>query len=153
MLAEDAGAVVAMARELALSVADPPPALDAERLVRDAYGAERWFECFVAEHDGVLVGYVLACRGFEAHTGKRRLWMGDLFIREKARRLGAGKMLIAAIAKHALALGCDAVYWELWRLNATGKAFYDRLVAEEATDLAIMRFDRARLMELATQIE
>jgi hypothetical protein len=41
------------------------------------------------------------------------------------------------------------VYWELWRMNVVGDAFYRRLRAEEAADLAVMRFDRTRLSEIA----
>ena len=33
--------------------------------------------------------------------------------------------------------GCEAVYWDLWRLNRVGKAFYESLGAVEIGDLAI----------------
>jgi GNAT superfamily N-acetyltransferase len=146
---EDAAAVAEMARELAAAVGDAEPGLSASDLVRDGLGQERWFECMVAEVDGELVGYVLMCKGFEAHIGKRRLWLGDLHVRAAARRNGVGTALMAAVARHALALDCEAVYWDLWRMNALGGAFYRKLRAEEITDLAIMRLDTTALSAIA----
>lgn len=148
-MASDAQVVVAMAAELAAAVEDPTPDLDAERFVRDGFGPDRWFECLVAEIGGEAVGYALFCRGFEAHTGRRRLWLGDLYVRGAARRSGAGRTLMAAVASRALDLDCEAVYWELWRPNSLGRAFYERLDAEETGDLAVMRLDGERLAAMA----
>jgi GNAT superfamily N-acetyltransferase len=147
----DAAVVIAMAHELAAHVGDPPPTFRESDFVKDGTGAQPWFECLVAEIADEIVGYAIACRGFEAHTGKKRLWLADLYVRPAARRIGAGNALIAAIARHALALGCDAVYWELWRKNAAGEAFYRRLAAEEARELALMRFDKNRLAAIVAQ--
>jgi GNAT superfamily N-acetyltransferase len=148
-LPADAEIIAAMAAELAAAVEDPRPDFDAARFIRDGFGPERWFECLVAEIEGQPVGYALICRGFEAHTGKRRLWLGDLYVRRVARRSGAGRSLMAAVANRALELDCEAVYWELWRPNALGKAFYERLAAEEAADLAVMRLGGERLSAAA----
>jgi GNAT superfamily N-acetyltransferase len=144
-LPSDAEVVVAMAAELAAAVEDPTPDLDVARFVRDGFGPDRWFECLVAQIDGEPVGFALICRGFEAHTGKRRLWLGDLYVRSGARRSGAGRSLMAAVAGRALDLDCEAVYWELWRPNALGREFYEGLDAEETADLAVMRLAGKRL--------
>ncbi len=148
-LPSDAEVVVAMAAELAAAVADPTPDLDAARFVRDGFGPDRWFECLVVEIGDEPIGFALICRGFEAHTGKRRLWLGDLYVRAAARRSGAGRSLMAAVASRALDLDCEAVYWELWRPNALGRVFYERLDAEETGDLAVMRVGGERLAAIA----
>jgi GNAT superfamily N-acetyltransferase len=147
-LPSDADVVVAMAAELAAAVEDPTPNLNAARFVRDGFGPDRWFECFVAEIDGEPVGFAVICRGFEAHTGKKRLWLGDLYVRSASRRSGAGRSLIEAVARRAIDLDCEAVYWELWRPNALGRAFYERLNVEETSDLAIMRLAGKQLTNL-----
>ena len=149
MRPEDAADVVVMARALAAAVGDTEPNLVESDLIRDGSGPERWFDCLVAEVSGRLGGYVLMCKGFEAHTASRRLWLGDFYVRPDVRRNGVGSALMTAVARHALQLGCEAVYWELWRMNVVGDAFYRRLRAEEAADLAVMRFDRTRLSEIA----
>jgi GNAT superfamily N-acetyltransferase len=149
MRPHDAAGIVAMARELAAAVGDPEPRLTQADLIRDSVGPERWFDGLVAELGGRLVAYALLCKGFEAHTAKKRLWLGDFYVRPDARRGGVGRALMTAVGRHALQLGCDAVYWELWRLNSTGEAFYRSLGAEEAIDLEVMRLDRDRLAALA----
>ena len=145
MAAADAAAIAEMARELAAVLDDPEPALDPSDLVRDGAGPERWFDCLVAEVGGALIGYAMVCRGYEAHMARRRLWLSDLYVRAKARRSGAGRALMAAVARLATAQSCDAVYWDLWRLNRVGKAFYESLGAVEDGDLAIWRVASARL--------
>ena len=151
MRREDAADVVEMARELAAAVGDGEPSLAESDLIRDGFGPDRWFDCLVAEVGGQLVGYVLMCKGFEAHTARRRLWLGDFYVRPRARRSGTGSALMTEVARHALGLDCEAVYWELWRMNVVGGAFYRRLRAEKAADLAIMRFDKDRLMAIAAE--
>ena len=145
----DAEVIVAMAAELAAVVENPTPDLDIARFVRNGFGPDRSFECLVREIDGEPVGFALICRGFEAHTGKRRLWLGDLYVRTAARRSGAGRALMAAVASRAIDLDCEAVYWELWRPNKLGKAFYKGLDAEETGDLAVMRLAGDRLAAVA----
>jgi GNAT superfamily N-acetyltransferase len=145
MVRGDAAAVAEMARELAAALDDPEPALDPNDLVHDGIGPERWFECLVAEVGGGLIGYAMVCRGYEAHMAKRRLWLSDLYVRTDARRTGAGRALMLAVARLATAQGCEAVYWDLWRLNRVGKAFYESLGAVEDGDLAIWRVVSSRL--------
>lgn len=149
MLAQDVSGIVEMARELARALHDPRPSTSAQVLLRDGLGSDRWFDCWVAENNLELAGYALACRRFEAHTGKKRLWLGDLYVRPSARLQGVGRLLFAAVARHALALGCDAVYWELWKPNAHGAAFYRELNAQEAGDLAVMRLEGKVLATIA----
>ncbi len=148
MTPDDAVMVLGMARSLAAAVNDPQPELTADELLLAA--SERWFDCLVAELRGELVGYALLCRAYEAHTGKRRLWLADLYVQPSARRGGTGRALLVAAACHALALGCDTLYWELWRPNVAGAQFFRAVGAEEVVDLAIMRFDRRGLAALAS---
>jgi GNAT superfamily N-acetyltransferase len=150
MRPEDAAAIVDMARALAAAVGDPEPGLTEADLLRDGTGPERWFDCLVAEVAGGLVAYAVTCKAFEAHTASRRLWLGDFYVRPQARRNGTGRALMAAVARHALQHRCEAVYWELWRMNTAGQAFYRRLGAEEVADIGVMRLDKAHLAALGS---
>jgi GNAT superfamily N-acetyltransferase len=152
MRSEDAPDVVSMASELAAAVDDPAPALSESDLIRNGFGPERWFDCLVAELGGQPVGYAVFCKGFEAHTARKRLWLGDLYVRPGARRSGVGHALMAAVARRALELGCEAVYWELWRANVTGAAFYRKFGAEQAADLAVMRINKHHLEAIAAGV-
>lgn len=60
---------------------------------------------------------------------------------------------MTVIARHALQLDCDSVYWELWRINGAGGAFYRNLMAEEITNLAITRLGKVRLVALVSELD
>ena len=150
MTPADAVTVVAMASSLAEAVDDPPPRLTAETLLRAT--AEGWCECFVAELRHEIAGYALVSRSYEAHTGQRRLWLGDLYVKPSARRCGVGRALIARLARHALELEGDALYWELWRPNVTAARFFSEVGAEAVTELAITRLGRSALDTLASRV-
>ncbi|MBW0003842.1 MAG: GNAT family N-acetyltransferase [Hyphomicrobiales bacterium] len=135
---EDMEAVSAMARALAAHLEDPDPGGDADALIRSGFGSERWFECLVAETDDALVGFALACRRYEAHMGRRSLWIGDLYVSPNARRTGAARALLLALADRAQLLGCTHITWELWRKNELARAFYAELGAREDDEVAPM---------------
>jgi GNAT superfamily N-acetyltransferase len=137
MATGDAAMVAQMARELAAAVDDPEPVLGALDLLRDGTGPDRWFDCLVAVVDESVVGYAMFCRGYEAHIGKRRLWLSDLYVQSQARRIGVGRALMHAVMRIAAMQDCEAVYWDLWRENRVGKGFYESLGAVESGDLAI----------------
>jgi GNAT superfamily N-acetyltransferase len=96
---EDAAGVLDMARQLAAAVGDPEPSLAEADLIRDGTGPDRWFDCLVAEVASRLVAYALLCKGFEAHTAKKRLWVGDFYVRPDARRNGVGRALLTALKR------------------------------------------------------
>ncbi|MBV9737292.1 MAG: GNAT family N-acetyltransferase [Candidatus Eremiobacteraeota bacterium] len=138
---EDADAILTMARALAEHVGDPPPASKVRQFVDDCFGPKRWFECFVAEHQNELVGFVSVSRGAEVHTGRRRLWVGDLYVAPRARRFGVARDLLRAVVRQARELNCSAVYWEVWRSNDIGSAFFQAVRSNALEDLTIMRLD------------
>jgi GNAT superfamily N-acetyltransferase len=112
-----------LSRELAAHVGDPDPGSDASLLSDSGFGHDRWFECFV----GGIVGFVLFCRRFEAHTRQKRLWLADVYVTESQRRDGIGCALIAAVQARAAELGCTAIDFELARGNHAARAFYEHL--------------------------
>ena len=81
--------------------------------------------CFVAEHDGVLVGLVHFL--YHAHTRlpAPNCYLQDLFTAEAARGLGVGRALIAAVHAHARANQAFQVYWHTQESNATARRLYD----------------------------
>ena len=147
--AEDADAIVGMARALALAVGDPPPVLDAQLLLECAIGQDRWGDCLVAQGESGLLGYVLFCRRFEAHTAQRRLWIADLFVRPEARAAGVGQHLMQEVARRAIAQACDGLVWDVWRENRSGEAFYRKLGAAAIAEVAPYELTGAALAALA----
>jgi len=145
----DVPAVVEMARALAVSLGNEKPAITADKLTRNAFGAKRWCSCLVATLGGAPVGYAIYCPTFEGHLGNRQIYLSDLFVRPEARGSGAGRALMNAVARAALENDCVAVTWELWDQNALGRDFYEHLGAWVAEDVNPMRLDSTALEAMA----
>ena len=118
-------------------------------MLRNCFGRERWCRCLVATLDGSVVGYAIICPTFEGHVGNRQIYLSDLFVRPEARKSGAGRALMQAVARHAVANGCVAVTWELWDQNALGRAVYERLGCVVSEDVKPMRLEGKALAALA----
>jgi ribosomal protein S18 acetylase RimI-like enzyme len=53
-------------------------------------GDEPFLEGFVALVDGNVAGYIMLSKGFSTESGRRRIWIEDLFVLEKYRGMGIG---------------------------------------------------------------
>ena len=49
-----------------------------------------FLEGFVFEKDGCVIGYAMISKGFSTESGKQRIFIEDLFVKEKYRRCGIG---------------------------------------------------------------
>ena len=94
------------------------------RLHSDAPGE---FSCFVAEHEGRLIG--LTHYLFHRHAWKVEnvCYLQDLFVDESARGTGAGRALIEAVYAEADLKGAPSVYWLTQDFNTTARRLYDRV--------------------------
>lgn len=144
---DDSAGLIALARDLAVALADPPPVLTPALLEEAALGADPWCRVLVAERSGRLVGYAATCRRFEPHIGKRSLWLADLHVDAGERRHGTGRLLMAAVGRQAVAGGCDLLAWDLWSRNDRARAFYAALGAERDAELEVWRIDPRRLCD------
>ncbi len=87
--------------------------------------AEVVFACLEAEP----VGFALFFRNFSTLRGKPGLYLEDLFVRPQARGLGIGRLLLAWLARTAVARGCARLDWAVLDWNAPAIAFYRKLGA------------------------
>jgi GNAT superfamily N-acetyltransferase len=131
--------VAELSRELATHVGDPDPGADSKRLSECGFGPDRWFECLIAVLNGRIVGFALYCRLFEAHTRAKRLWLGDLYVGQRARGIGVGRALVAALRKRAADLGCDAISLELARGNDVAWSFYESLGVQASSNVELLQ--------------
>ncbi|WP_324277175.1 GNAT family N-acetyltransferase [Blastococcus brunescens] len=128
---DDASAVLAMVREIALHEGTPDavagtPGTWAAMLARPDVVV------LLAERDGEPAGYVSAVRRLHLWLGRDILGLDDLFVREGYRDAGVGRLLMTELA--ALAAPEQlAVRWEVREDNAAAQRFYRRLGAELRT--------------------
>lgn len=84
---------------------------------------------FVAEHDGVILGYAFCV--FQRHEERNTpnyttLYIDDLCVDEKSRGLHIGKSLYEYVLKFAKESGCYNVTLNVWACNEGAMKFYEK---------------------------
>lgn len=102
----------------------------------------------IAEQDGRVLGISTWFYSWSSWTGRRGIYLEDLFVADAARGTGAGKALMAALARRCAAEGLARIEWAVQGDNLGGQAFYRRLGAAPQ-EHAIWRLDGEALAALA----
>ena len=63
--------------------------------------AEGAYECLVAQQRGTALGLAMFYPTFSSWSGQRGLFLEDLYVREAARGLSVGRLLLAELARIA----------------------------------------------------
>ncbi len=77
--------------------------------------------------DGDMLGFVHYLYHPVTWAIDPRCYLEDLFVSERARGAGAGRLLIDAVYAAADERGTDQVYWLTQDSNTTARALYDRV--------------------------
>lgn len=103
----------------------------------------------IAELDGEPVGFALWFYNYSTFVGRRGIYLEDLFVRPSARGAGAGKALLANLARRCVDEGLGRLEWAVLDWNAPSIAFYDSLGAAAMDDWIIRRLTGEPLRKLA----
>ncbi|MDF1851001.1 MAG: GNAT family N-acetyltransferase [Verrucomicrobiales bacterium] len=146
---EDVPDLVQMVRELAefeklsdlmvASVADYEKAL---------FGETPAAEALVAEVDGQLVGYAIFFSTFSSFLGKAGIWLEDLYVRPKFRKLGIGKELLFSVGDIAEARGAGRYEWCVLDWNQNAIDLYTQVGGEILEEWKIVRLESDGLRSL-----
>jgi GNAT superfamily N-acetyltransferase len=98
------------------------------------------------------IGYAVYFFTFSTMTGRRGLWLEDLFIEPTFRKRGIGQALMAYLADIAAKNQCGRFEWSVLDWNQSAIRFYDRLGATVLKDWHICRLDEAGLGRLASKL-
>ena len=133
----DAGTIAAFAHALSLEEGYPAPALQAEHVREEGFGPRPRFRALIAERDGRALGYALFYPAYDTDHAARGLYLQDLYVVPEARRQGAGRALMAAVARACRADGGCYVFWNALPRNRAGRAFYRAIGAREEKILTL----------------
>jgi len=148
--AADVPAVLGFIRELATYEHLEHEVVATEADVRTAlFGARPYAEVALACLDGVPVGFALYFHNFSTFMGKPGIYLEDLYVRPEARGLGAGKRLLAWLARTALERGCARLDWAVLDWNEPSIGFYRSLGAIDQSDWTTYRLTGEALARLA----
>ncbi len=146
----DAGAIVRLIRGLAEFEKEPLTTvrITADDVRRDAFGPNPRFEALIAELEGDPVGLALFFHTYSTWEASPTLWLEDLFLEERARGLGLGHQLIAALARIAADRGCGRLELSVLHWNPA-REFYQRHGFRHMSDWLTYRLDGDQFAALA----
>ena len=105
--------------------------------------------CDIAEVEGRPVGFAVWFYSYSTFRGRHGIYLEDLFVETAARGLGAGKALLAGLARRCRDEGLPRLDWAVLDWNAPSIAFYDALGAETLDGWTTRRLTGAPLERLA----
>jgi len=119
-----------------------------ESIIHDGFGETPAFECLIAEIDDSAVGFVLFFQNYSTWDACSGIYVEDLFVEEKYRKLGVGKKLLNAIAKIALERNLGRIDLAVLDWNPA-RTFYKTLGMEEMNQWIPYRLERSKIDRLA----
>jgi len=120
-----------------------------ERLRRHGFGRRRYFRTLICLRGREPVGFALYFFAYSTFRGRPVLYLEDLFVLPRHRRCGAGKALLAALARIAIREGCGRMTWSVLRWNKPAIVFYRRLGATHYDAWTLMSLGDDALRRLA----
>jgi GNAT superfamily N-acetyltransferase len=146
----DAGTILRFIRGLAEYERELSAVKVDEPTLREQLSSERPpFECLLAEVDGDAVGFALFFHTYSTWTGKRGVWLEDLFVLPEKRRLGVGRLLLQRVAGVAAERDCGRFEWSVLDWNQSAIAFYESLGAKRLVEWTICRVEGKALQALS----
>ena len=128
----DLHAVLGLIKELAVYEKEPKAVVVTdEDFLR--YFRNNHFECLVAELDEEVVGMALYYMAYSTWKGPY-IYLEDFIIKEKLRRKGVGKALLAALVEIAEDRQVPYLKWQVLDWNKPALEFYKKLKAEVTSE-------------------
>jgi GNAT superfamily N-acetyltransferase len=106
-------------------------------------------EAVIAQADGEPVGFALFFANFSTWTGKRGLYLEDLYVTPAARGLGVGRALLRHLAGLTLDRGWARFEWAVLDWNVDAIAFYRAMGAMGMDAWTVQRVTGDALARLA----
>lgn len=105
--------------------------------------------CDIVEDEGEPLGFAFWFYSVSTFEGRHGLYLEDLFVKPEARGKGAGRALLAALARRCRDEGLARLEWAVLDWNAPAIAFYDGLGATAKQEWITRRLSGEALERLA----
>jgi GNAT superfamily N-acetyltransferase len=121
----------------------------AKRFRRHGFGRRRYFESLICTRADRPIGCAVYYFAYSTFTCSPVLFIEDIFVLPEERGRGAGKAMMAALAKIAIRRGCSQMEWIVLDWNKPSIDFYHRLGARLDKTWVLTRLTDSRLRRLA----
>lgn len=149
--AEDMEAALELIKELAIYEKEPDAVIvTVEDLIRDGYGEDPLFYCYVAVEDGTIVGMALYYYRYSTWKG-RTLHLEDLVIKENQRGSGVGFALYSEIIKTGYEDNVQRIEWNVLNWNTPAIEFYRKSGATVLQDWMVAQMSREQIEKFVTK--
>ena len=147
--AADVPTILGFVRDLAAFEREPDAVHATETMLAQAlFGSNPAAEAVIAE-DGEPLGFALFFHNFSTWTGRRGLYLEDLYVTPAARGRGVGKALLTHLAQIAVDRDCARFEWSVLDWNAAAIGFYRSIGAVGMEDWTVQRVAGDALRRLA----
>ena len=123
---EDIPAIFEMVNELAAFLNDEDSVVNTLELMQEQ---NEYFESFIAEHEGVAVGYAVYCFPYSTFSG-RYVYLCGLYVKPEFRHKKVGSRLLRKIFETAKAENCKKIRWTVEDFNTTALEMYKNMGAK-----------------------
>jgi len=146
----DTATILGFVRELAAFEREPDAVVATEPMLAEAlFGVPPAAEAVIAERDGQAVGFALFFANFSTWTGRRGLYLEDLYVTPSARGAGVGKALLIHLAGIARDRGWARFEWSVLDWNTPAVEFYRAMGAQAMDEWTVQRVSGEALKTLA----
>ncbi len=114
------------------------------------FGPRPFAQGLMAEAGGEVAGFALTFYNYSTFLCRPGLYLEDLYVRPRFRRLGIGRRLLQQLARHAVEIGCGRMEWSVLDWNAPSIEFYRSLGARPMDEWTTFRLTGDALTRLAT---
>ena len=133
--------VLRLIKELAVFEKEPNAVkITVDTLIKEGFGKNPLFTCFVAEVEEEIVGMALVYDRFSTWKG-RSVHLEDLIVSEKIRGTGVGKALYSKVIAYAAAQKVKRLEWVVLDWNEGAIKFYEKNGARMLKDWYIVQMD------------
>jgi GNAT superfamily N-acetyltransferase len=146
---QDAALILRFIRELAEFEREPDAVKATEESLKHALFGERSAEAVIAEQEGKPMGFALFFHNFSTWTGRKGLYLEDLYVTPEARGSGVGTALLRHLAGIALDRDCGRFEWAVLDWNTPAIDFYTAVGADSLDEWRIRRVTGEALAKLA----
>ncbi|MCU6456075.1 GNAT family N-acetyltransferase [Sphingomonas sp. A2-49] len=146
----DVGTILRFVRDLAAFEREPDAVAATEDMLAEAlFGPHPAAEAVIAEDARGPLGFALFFHNFSTWTGRRGLYLEDLYVTPEARGTGVGTALLRHLAALAVARVCGRFEWSVLDWNADAIAFYRAMGAVGQDEWTVQRVEGDPLLRLA----
>lgn len=118
-------------------------------LEKHLFGTTPYIEAIVAEYSGKVVGFALFFHNYSTFLAKPGIYLEDLFVLPKFRRIGIGKAILSYLAQLAVERNCGRFEWSVLDWNQNAISLYKNMGASILEQTRICRLTAQPLSELA----